>query len=670
MRSSASAEGYARYDYWRPRGTRWIEALVRRVDGLFDRIYSSRYNPLYRTGTLAALFLTVAFVSGVYLICVYQISRPYESVLAIQRDVLLGRWMRAVHRYASDAAVLAVALHVVRLVVQGKTWGPRMLAWITGVLLTGMMFLSAFTGFVLVWDELGQKIAVAGARLLRPLPLFVEPPERAFSGGKPVPAAFFFMNLFLHVAIPLGMVGFLWLHTSRLARAAWLPERKVVWGTVGGLVALAIVWPAPLPPAADLLAIPGRIRTDWFYAFWLPLADLAPAVALATVAVVGAFVLASPWVVTPRARRRPAAAWADPDKCEGCRQCSMDCPYDAIRMVDGKYPERHPLRAEVVPDLCVSCGLCAGSCASLAIGPESRTAAHQLAAARQLVAATADAARRTLLIACRNNGAAADRLRGWREGDGGLAGFDVDCAGTLHPGTVSYLVNHFAGVVIASCPPQNCVHREGATLADARILLDRPPAVPGRLAGQRVLLLHHSIAEWPRIVAAIRDFAHPGRPSSEHAAVRAARGGLALAFSVLLLALVALGSGWPQGVDRGHARETCRDLTPEELAARPVHMRQPRACTSEALTYDLSAVVDGRVVMTKRVRPPGLRGDRPLSLEEDLAIEPGDHVVAVTFTPDDPGGAGKRLAIERRLRFEPKRVVLVTYENGVLVVRQ
>ena len=59
----------------------------------------------------------------------------------------------ALHRYASDAAVIAVALHVLRLIVQGKTWGPRALAWVTGVLLAGMMLLSAGTGFVPSYDE-------------------------------------------------------------------------------------------------------------------------------------------------------------------------------------------------------------------------------------------------------------------------------------------------------------------------------------------------------------------------------------------------------------------------------------------------------------------------------------------------------------------------------------
>ena len=162
----SSAETYRRYDFWRPPGTSWPAALLHGVDALFDRVYTSRANPLYRTGTLAALLLTIALATGLYLLLVYEIGRPYESVVAIQRNVWLGRWMRGLHRYASDAAVIAVALHVLRMLVHGKTWGARTLAWVTGVLLAAMMLLSAVTGFVLVWDALGQKLAVAGARML------------------------------------------------------------------------------------------------------------------------------------------------------------------------------------------------------------------------------------------------------------------------------------------------------------------------------------------------------------------------------------------------------------------------------------------------------------------------------------------------------------------------
>ena len=668
---------------WQPPGAAVLAHGVAGVDRLFDRVYTSRYNPLYRTGTLASLCLAVALVTGVYLLLVYQIGRPYESVTAIQRDVLLGRWMRALHRYASDAAVIAVVLHVLRLLIQAKTWGPRALAWVTGVLLAGMMFVSAITGFVLVWDGFGQKLAVAGARMLRLLPLFPEPPDRAFVGDVPLPAQFFFMNLFLHVAVPLGMVCFLWLHTARLARAAWFPERRVTLATLAALLALAVLWPAPLPPAADLLTIPGRIASDWLYGFWLPLTGWSPRAALAVVSAATVLLVGVPWLLRPAAPARPPAAHVDPESCEGCQQCFQDCPYDAIRMLPGLHPERHPLRAEVQPDLCVSCGLCAGSCASLAIGPPARTARDQLAAARRLVASHADAARRTLLVGCASNGGLVEALRRRYAHADGVAWFDVDCAGTLHPGTVAYLGRHFADTVVVPCPPQSCLHREGTTLAHARIEHERAPSVAGQIAKLPVWVRDASVGEWASLVAAIDGARRSPSEASTGARDRmtAVRWLATLALTAVVLALLALGSRAPQGTDADHGRlrlgwrlaglrhERCRDLSAEEMAKRPVHMRQARECVSEVPSYELTAAVDGQVVVRKPIVSPGLRADRPLSVEEEVDVAPGEHDVRVTFAPRQASPGDVTLGFEGRVRFAAARVVLVTYDGGRLTAR-
>jgi ferredoxin len=333
-------------------------------------------------------------------------------------------------------------------------------------------------------------------------------------------------------------------------------------------------------------------------------------------------------------------------------------------MVTGAHPERHPLRAEVRADLCVSCGLCAASCASLAIGPPARTATDQLAAARLLVASCADAARRPLLVACRAAGPA-----GWTAAEPATVRFDVDCAGSLHPGTVAYLARHFADTRVVTCPPQNCVHREGATLAAARIVEEQRPAVAGQIARLPVRLLHASPAEWSRVL---------GGPAAGRTVLRPLA---ALALSAGLLAMLGLGSGWPQGADAdqarlrlgwrltGQVRERCRDLTAEELAARPVHMRQPRECVGEVPTYVLTASVDGRVVRHARVKSPGLRADRPLSVEEELDVAPGEHLVSVTFAPEDPAGGSKTLSLHERVQFAAGRVVLVTYDGQRLIVR-
>lgn len=146
-----------------------------------------------------------------------------------------------------------------------------------------------------------------------------------------------------------------------------------------------------------------------------------------------------------------------------------------------------------------------------------------------------------------------------------------------------------------------------------------------------------------------------------------------------MLGLTALGSRWPQGTDAEHARlrlgwrlpgqfeERCRELTAEELARQPVHMRSPRECVRTALTYRLAATVDGRAVVEKVVTAPGLRADRPLTVEEDLEVTPGDHDVLVTFRPDAAPGIGQAFSFEGRARFDRGRVVLVTMENETLV---
>jgi hypothetical protein len=253
----------------------------------------------------------------------------------------------------------------------------------------------------------------------------------------------------------------------------------------------------------------------------------------------------------------------------------------------------------------------------------------------------------------------------------------VDCAGALHPGTVAYLGRHFADTLVVACPPQNCLHREGTTLAHARILEERRPAVAGQIGRLPVGVLDAALGDWPRVVAAID--ARRAVPGA--GAARGPRRPAAVALGALLLVLLAAASRAPQGADADHAvlrlgwrlagqtRERCRDLTAEELAARPVHLRRPRECVSEVLTYELTAAVDGRVVMRKRVASPGLRGDRPLSVEEELDVAPGEHVVRVTFTPEDPASGGVTLAFEETVRFAPARVVLVAYDNARLRAR-
>ena len=148
------------------RGGRPTLRLLARLDAAFERVYGSPYNPMYQSGTIAVALLVVLLVTGLYLLLFYRIAAPHESVSRMAGDPWVGGPMRTVHRYAADAALVAVAVHAFRMFAQRRSWGPRALAWVSGLALLFVLFVCGWTGFVMVWDVQAQLLAIEGARFL------------------------------------------------------------------------------------------------------------------------------------------------------------------------------------------------------------------------------------------------------------------------------------------------------------------------------------------------------------------------------------------------------------------------------------------------------------------------------------------------------------------------
>ncbi|NUM89243.1 MAG: cytochrome b N-terminal domain-containing protein [Bdellovibrionales bacterium] len=359
------------------------------ADRAFNAVFRPEFNPIYRSGTIAVVLMSLVTVTGLVLIFFYRLGDPWESVRGIQEQAWFGRWLRSIHRFASDATVAAVVLHVFRMFAQGKSWGPRAFSWITGVLLLFFLFLSAWTGFVMVWDTQAQVVAETGARIVDSLGILADPLVGSFNGvADTPPASFFFLNLFLHVVVPLGMIFGIWVHTSRMARATWFPRKNFLWGMVAVFVALGVALPAPLGPKADLLSLPVDVPLDRYFHFWIPFASLSPSATFWWW--FGFFLLLSaiPWALRPRSESSEVKpAFNDPKICQGCTQCVKDCPYEAIQMVPRLAgPPVSETVAQVIPNLCVSCGLCSASCGPMTMGPPDRKGTHQYQAAKTLVA--------------------------------------------------------------------------------------------------------------------------------------------------------------------------------------------------------------------------------------------------------------------------------------------
>ena len=220
--------------------------LLRAADAAVTRLYGWRYNVLHQTGTLVVALLVLLIVTGLYLLVFYRVGTPWQSVARMHDDVVLGRWVRSLHRFASDAMIVAAVLHAWRLFAQARSWGRRALAWTSGVVLFVMLFVSGWTGYVLVWDTFGAELAVGGARLFDALPVLSEPVRRIFAGDQSIPSAFFFINLFLHrTAVGCGRR---FVDPSLAHRAPDAPPRVLMYGMGGALLALALFFPAPLAP--------------------------------------------------------------------------------------------------------------------------------------------------------------------------------------------------------------------------------------------------------------------------------------------------------------------------------------------------------------------------------------------------------------------------------------
>jgi ferredoxin len=456
------------------------------LDAAFARLFGWEANPLHQTGAIVALAFLIMLVSGVYLLLLYRVAAPYESMQAIQAQAFAGRWLRALHRYAADVAVAAAALHAFRMWAQGRSWGPRALAWLSGLVLLFLLFLSGWTGLVMVWDEPALVLAREGARLLDALPIFAEPLQRTFAGERPMPSAFFFLNLFAHVAVPVGMGGLLLVHVARVARPQLLPPRKLALGITLALFALSLAVPAPLPPRAHPLAIPREVPLDVYYAFWLPLSRrLSPAAAWAVLGALALVAAGAPWWTRPRRALRPAPSHVDPERCTGCEQCALDCPWGVIEMrergADAVASGKSSHYAHVDPEACVSCGVCAGSCAPMAIGPPGRAGRDQLAAVRAYAAQHPPAADEVVVVAC-NNSAGAARLTPSQIG--------VECAGNMHSSVVELLLRSGAGgVLVAACSPRDCRTREGSKWLAERLFHDREAELQARVDKTRVRIV-------------------------------------------------------------------------------------------------------------------------------------------------------------------------------------
>ncbi len=476
----------------------WIRkaglSLLARIEGWFNLAFTPAWNPFYHLGAMTVFFFWVVLVSGIYVFVFFDTSvfGAYQSVEYLTHEQwYFGGVMRSLHRYASDAAIITIALHVVKEFVMDRYRGARWFSWFTGVPLLWLVFPLGITGYWLVWDKLGQYVAVASSELLDWLPIFTDPMARNFLTPDSLSDRFFTFMAFLHLlGLPIFLIFGIWFHVLRISRSIVNPPRGLVIGSVVTLTVLSLLKPALSQGPANLGSVPTLLQFDWFYLFAYPILDKGSAGQLWGVLFGSSLLLSAlPWL--PRLRSQPVAV-VDLNNCNGCGRCVDDCPYNAVTMgprTDGRSFEHE---AVVNPSLCTSCGICAGACptstpyrrkSELSPGidlpglPIRELREQAVEAAARL---TGDA--RVIVYRC-DVGPDLARL-----GSSGVEVLSLRCMAQLPPSFLDFVItrNLADGVFLAGCRDHDCHYRFGIKWMDLRLDGERDPYLRKRVPQERI----------------------------------------------------------------------------------------------------------------------------------------------------------------------------------------
>lgn len=451
-------------------------------------------NPLNHLGALTVFFCWIVLISGIWLLIYFRtsVSGAFESVEYLTREQwYLGGIMRSLHRYASDAAIVTILLHIVKEFSFDRYRLKRWFSWVTGLPLIWLVFSLGITGYWLVWDELAQYVAITSAELLDRIPISTASMATNFLSDVSLSDRFFTLMAFLHlIGLPIFLVFGIWLHVFRLSKPRVNPPRSLMAGTLICMLVLSLVFPAVSQDKADLAMVPQSIELDWFYLHAYPLAQLwSPGWVWVLLVGISTLLVIAPWL--PPGKALPAAK-VDLDNCNGCQRCADDCPFEAIEMAPRSDGKAYDLEAIVDSDLCVSCGLCVGACPTATpfrsrseFIPGIDLPDSAAAMLRESIRKSADklsGSNRVLVFACTGSDALSRHMKS------NHAVVDVRCMGQLPPSFLDYVLSRDLAdsVLLAGCGGGDCRYRYGIEWTEQRISRMRDPRLRKRVDNQNI----------------------------------------------------------------------------------------------------------------------------------------------------------------------------------------
>ena len=618
-----------------------------------DRAFGNSLNPLRHLGSMTIFFLWIVLVSGIWITIFFHtsVNGAYESVEYLSNDQwYLGGVMRSLHRYASDAAIVTLVLHVLKEFVFDRYRSARWFSWMTGVPLLWMIIPLGITGYWLVWDQLALYVALISSEMLDALPIFTDSMARNFLSVESLSDRFFTLMAFVHIiGLPIFLVFGIWIHIFRINRPKINPPRTIMAGALLSMLVLSLVYPASSQGKADPAAVPESLVLDWYYLLIYPLLKTWPPGTVWLLLVGFSLLLCiAPWLPPGR---KPAVVSVDLNNCNGCERCVEDCPFGALEMAPRSDGLKYASEAIVLDKLCLSCGICVGSCPTATpfrtrseLSPGIDLPDQPVAKIREMVTAAADGLRgnrRLLVFGCDGS----SRMSALNNAE--TAVVSLTCMAQLPPSFIDFILSRDLtdGVVLAGCASGDCQYRLGAQWTEQRIQRQRDPRLRKRVDTEKLALLWtepwSDFTDTKSAIASFRDSLDLADESP--GPLKGIKRFLQPVGIILAWGLFAVSAGiftiWPPfsqlepgnaiiSLTFSHAGERlqeCQKLSQEELNKLPPNMRKPSACPRQRHPVKVWFSVDEKQMYNQTLAPSGFWNDGESTIYERFELPAGSH---------------------------------------------
>jgi len=188
----------------------------------------------YVFGSAALTVFLLQVVTGILLALIYVPSagEAWSSLQALNHDVTLGWFIRAVHGWGSNFMVAIVLIHMAQVFLFGAYKFPRELTWIVGVFLLLMTLGMAFTGQIMRFDQDAYWGLGIGASISSRIPIIGPTVVKLLLGGPIIAGAtlsrFFALHVFVIPGMLIAFVGLHLLMVLKLGINEWPMPGRVV----------------------------------------------------------------------------------------------------------------------------------------------------------------------------------------------------------------------------------------------------------------------------------------------------------------------------------------------------------------------------------------------------------------------------------------------------------